>query len=271
MKQTNYVQSLAQEPTAHITFKKGRIKITNNKVYLNNLTEFELELFNPTTSEILAKIHLNDELISQGGIVLRPGERIFLDRYLDVAKKFKFETYDVSGQSDAVKQAIAKNGLVKVEFFKKTILNGNIVYTTNAFNGWHTGSSNGIFGGTYYNSNGLIGGTHTIALGSCTTANSNNATYTCSSSNSVNLNANVEPQKSKSIETGRIGVGEESKQKFYNVDMTFDYYAFKTFEYQILPTSQKVIESKDIKRYCGACGSKAKSNHKFCSSCGQPL
>jgi hypothetical protein len=269
MRKQSYVQSIAQEPSAFITFKKGRQKITNNKVYLNDKSEFEIELFNGTTSEILAKIHLNDELISQGGIVLRPGERIFLDRYLDVAKKFKFETYDVSGQSEAVKQAIAKNGLVKVEFFRKTILSGNIVYTNSPTWTYHSGYWNNTGG------NSIIGTCISTAAsglfgGAGTTLNSNNATYT-SSAAGINVEQ-TNSLKTKSIETGRVGVGGDSAQKFNDVDMSFDYYAFKTFEYQILPTSQKVIEGKDIKRYCGSCGaSSAKPSHRFCSACGNAL
>ena len=78
------------EPTAFVTKGRQRVKQYNNdSVYLNNGNEFELELFNPTTSKVMAKIELNGISIG-AGIVLRPGERVFIERYLDEAKKFMF-------------------------------------------------------------------------------------------------------------------------------------------------------------------------------------
>jgi hypothetical protein len=58
-------------------------------VYLNNGDEFEIELFNPTISKVMAKIDLNGISIGPG-VVLRPGERVFLERYINEAKKFLF-------------------------------------------------------------------------------------------------------------------------------------------------------------------------------------
>lgn len=69
---------------------------------MKNGSEFELELFNPKQTTILAKIKINGSYIGGGGIVLRPGERVFLERYLDDAKKFLFETYNVDGGSSEV-------------------------------------------------------------------------------------------------------------------------------------------------------------------------
>lgn len=262
----NYVQT--EEPTAHITFKKGRLKQNQNKVYLNDNSEFQIELFNGTTSEVLAKISLNGELISQGGIVLRPAERIFLDRYLDVAKKFKFETYDVSGKSEEVQNAIRNNGLVKVEFFRKQIsicygrLGNPIITTTPAWQHWST---------PYCGTPIVYCGGSSVGSSFTTTSLGVNTTYTNSSSGTINLSDNTQTvnnnkKSKKTIETGRIGEGSKSDQEFRTVDMTFEYYAFKTFEYQILPTSQKVMESKDIKKYCPSCGTKC--NTAFCPSCG---
>src|ERR1039458_9402684 len=110
-------------PTANLAIAKSRIRLHKTAgslptYYLENGTEFQLELFNPTSDTILAKIEMNGKSISQGGLVLKPGVRVFLDRYLDVAKKFKFDTYEVSNTSE-VKKAIAENGDLKVQFFKE--------------------------------------------------------------------------------------------------------------------------------------------------------
>ena len=50
--------------------------------------------------------------------VLRPGERVFLERYLDTPNRFKFETYTVGGNSEEVKKAIELNGLIKIDLEK---------------------------------------------------------------------------------------------------------------------------------------------------------
>ena len=110
-------------PTANLAVNKSRIKIYNKEgemptYYLQSGQEFQIELFNPTTDVVLAKIILNGNPISQGGLVLKPGQRVFLERYLDVAKKFLFDTYEVANTNEA-KEAIENNGDFKVEFFRE--------------------------------------------------------------------------------------------------------------------------------------------------------
>ena len=104
------VRQQAGEPTLFITKDKHRVKQHGNQtVYLKNGEEFELELFNPTPKKVLAQITLNE--ISLGnGIILRPGERVFLERYLDDAKKFIFETYTVDKNNKQVLDAIKGAG-----------------------------------------------------------------------------------------------------------------------------------------------------------------
>jgi hypothetical protein len=63
---------------------------------------------------------LNGNRISNSGVVLKPGQRVFLERYLDEDRKFLFETYEVS-DSKTNQRAIENNGLVIVEFFNKMI------------------------------------------------------------------------------------------------------------------------------------------------------
>jgi hypothetical protein len=110
-------------PTANIAVNKSRIKLYTKGLdmptyYLQKGQEFQIELFNPTSDVLLAKIILNGKAISQGGLVLNPGQRVFLDRYFDVAKKFLFDTYEVANTSE-VKKAIENNGDIKIEFYKE--------------------------------------------------------------------------------------------------------------------------------------------------------
>ena len=110
--------SPAIEPSAYVTKSKQRLKQNENNVYLNNGETFEIELFNPTQSSILAKIELNGKSIGPG-LIIRPGERTFIERYLDDKQgKFLFETYEVSDlNNDTIKNAIQNNGTVNVKFF----------------------------------------------------------------------------------------------------------------------------------------------------------
>ncbi len=269
-------------PQAHIAINKSRLKIYNKNsdtptYYLQKGQEFQLELFNPTVKTILAKIFLNGNAISQGGLVLRPGERVFLDRYIDVAKKFLFDTYEVSNTSE-VKQAIEDNGDFKVEFYRE--------YTPNYF-GTTLGSyynfgdylSNIGSISTNSNINGYYGGNITLTT---TSSNGNlnlttNDTY-LSNSIPTSLNYTSTPEgpnirqvkSKKTIETGRVEQGSESDQKLQTVNKDWEYYPFHTVEYKMLPLSQKINTTDDvkIKRYCTNCGSKLGPTHKFCSNCG---
>ena len=69
------VRSLETYPHAHISINRNRVKKYNDTtIYMVNGTEFEIELDNNTQETWLAKITLNDKLISTSGLVLRPGE-----------------------------------------------------------------------------------------------------------------------------------------------------------------------------------------------------
>ena len=72
------------------------------------------------------------------------------------------------------------------------------------------------------------------------------------------------------METGRVEKGEESKQEFTDVDLEFQKYHISSVLYQILPESQKPVETTEIKKkFCDECGSKIlKETSKFCHECG---
>lgn len=106
--------------TAFITRSKSRLKTYGENVYIKSGENFEIELFNGHTDNVMAKIWINNKLISQSGLVLKPGQRYFLERFIDSNNKFKYETYAVDGSGDA-SRAIANNGLVKVEFYKEKV------------------------------------------------------------------------------------------------------------------------------------------------------
>ncbi len=116
----NYTTQVGN-PTAHITKKKSRLKVYNGHiVFLNDKDNFELEIHNPKQQPVLAKIKLNGKYISTSGVVLKPGQRVFLERFLDTNNKFEFSTYEVENTPQN-RSAIDLNGLVTIEFYDEQI------------------------------------------------------------------------------------------------------------------------------------------------------
>ena len=96
---------------------KGRKSIKKGKVFLNDGDEFEIELFNPLTECVLADIKLNGQSISKTGLVIKPGQRFYLDCFVDDKKKFIFNTYEIETNLETI-QATKNNGLLEVFFYK---------------------------------------------------------------------------------------------------------------------------------------------------------
>jgi Tfp pilus assembly protein PilE len=251
-------------PQSFITKSKQRLKQHIDTVYLKNGDEFEIELFNPTQNKVLAKIEMNGETIGSG-IILRPGERVFLERYLDVAKKFLFETYVVNGNNSEVQSAIQNNGHVVVRFYNEFKLTS------------HNSLSNSNWGTvqqpTWYNHT-TIGDYNPIkTFTSTSTYNSDNVGETKTFYNS-SLDLNFNQKKSKTsevrhLETGRVEKGSDSDQSFTYDNSTFNTFATWSNWWKIKPVSEQVMVKEDLVIYCTECGSKRKKDsHKFCPHCG---
>ena len=245
MKQSVWTMSSTSQAQAFITKRKQRLKQINRNIYLKDGDEYEIELFNPNPSYILAKIKIDGDYLSGGGIVLRPGERVFLERFLDSKNKFVFKTYNVDGEAEYV-GALRNNGLIEVEFYleqQKIMLYGNIGTTTIT-----TATP------TYTLTGGLTGG----------------ATYTTNTLSGVVNTSNTSTYLSNTIETGTTERGSNSNQQFTNSDRSFEWSPFQTTIWKILPESQKQYDAKELNvLYCGECGSKRKKDtHKFCPHCG---
>ena len=256
-------------PQSFITKSKQRLKQHIDTVYLNNGDEFEIELYNPTQNKILAKIEMNGNSIGNG-IILRPGERIFLERYLDEAKKFLFETYVVNGNNEEVKQAIANNGDVVVKFYNETLsyYNGANTLTINSPS-WNVNNTTPFT----YTTHNTLGGMTIPTHGTFTTTSTNafyNSSLTSSTSN-IRTFVSQEPPISplRKVETGRVEKGSNSNQSFTYDNTSFNSYPFMTNWWKIKPQSTKPIMREDLVTYCTECGSKRKKDtHKFCPNCG---
>lgn len=239
------------EPSAFITVKKQRLRQDGKSVYMKDQTEFEIELYNPTKNKVLAKIEMNGQSISNSGIILKPGQRVFLERFLDNDKKFLFETYEVNNTKE-VKEAIQNNGKVTVKFHRED--------GTPIFRGFNTGTiyngSSGFGWSEITYSNNIIGGTTSIVPSL--------DTFFTNSLDS-NINASLSNRK---METGSVEEGAKSDQNFATANGTFDWFHSWITEWQIMPYSQQPKVAKDLVERCVKCNTKLKSNYKFCPECG---
>ena len=257
--------------------KEYSTSLYSRVVYLENGQEFQIQLFNPHNFTIGAEIFINDEKLSNL-LVLKPGERVWLERYLDVKKKFKFSTYEVEGNNKDVQEAIKDNGNIEIKFYKESRnkeyypsvvvydnnwlnKNDNIKYPS-AINVFYN-ISNDLTTGNYYN--------YTSKTSNfCTDLNTN-----CTSSISTqdtNYTSSISTPDEMICETGRIETGSQSTQEFNNVNIDFEYFPFVTEKIKLLPISQKPFTPNDLhKIYCPECGRKLKSTYKFCPFCGSKI
>jgi hypothetical protein len=242
---------------------RGRLSIKNGKCFLENDSYFEIELFNPLTVSVLADIKLNGQSISKTGLVVKPGQRVYLDCFIDDRKKFKFSTYEIENSGESL-DATANNGVLEVFFYKEDVITldnwqrrfDRIIvekwYPYNPYPWYNpyrpyyvTGAP--IYGTTTNNANGIIGTTTTT--NAIYSSNSINCSYTSNSIDLSNLNiaGSNNMNSINSIETGRVEKGEESKQKFTEVDMDFENHYIASTIIQILPESRKPTEVKNVK------------------------
>ena len=267
-----------EKPSAWVVSSdKGRKSIKNGKVYLKDKEEFQIELFNPLTDCVLADIKLNGNTISQSGLVIRPGERFYLDCFVDDNKKFVFNTYEVE-DSQSTKVAISKNGMLEVFFYKESVV--SLKNWRNRFDRvivekyypvhyphyqpyWYgvpnvycgtgtittTGGLSGTTTGGYYTnnlSNNIIG---TTTTNTAYFSQPINSTYTTGINISDLGNMTTTTSYStNSIETGRVEKGGKSNQKFEEVDMDFEKFHISSIVLQLLPESLKPVDTKDLKK-----------------------
>lgn len=267
-------------------------------VYMNNGDEFQIQLFNQEQDTIGAEVSINGKVIP-GILVIRPGERIWLERYLTEQSKFKFTTYEVDDpdEDSSVARAIANNGTIEIKFYrekpKRNYWNDNITWTTRSSDimtkltdySWDVENkitSKGLTG-----DNVLLNAQITTSGAAESNANYLSLNTTCCNAvtnsalpstptthfstkriSTANAYSSATPISNK-IETGRIDKGSYSNQKLEHVNIEFENWHFKKEVIKILPSSRKPYTSSDIKKiYCTNCGRKINTKYKFCPYCG---
>jgi hypothetical protein len=254
-------------PQSWVAIKRNRQKIYDGKgsspsqIFLKDGQEFEIELYNPTPSRYLVKFKINGKYQSDRGLILNPGQRYFLDRFIDEDRKLAFQTYEVENTKTNQK-ATEKNGLLEVEFFSEVEVKLN---TSGGWNQmWYYNS------GTNPNYN-VFNTVSSNLVGSLKTSNSTFTSYSAGDFYcSTGTESNVKTLSiDNSFETGRVEKGGKSDQEFKSAYGEFNSWADYISEVQIIPLSQKPVETQEIRSYCTGCGSRMKkTTWKFCPNCG---
>lgn len=262
MKSTKSVSNIDTKPNAWVVnpTDRGRKSVkSDNKIYLQDGQEFQIELYNPLTESVLSDIRINGKSVSESGLVLRPGERFYLDCFVDDKKKFIFKTYEVEDTEES-KKSISNNGKVEVFFYKESTLlfkdwfrRYDRVIERHYYPRWYPWYQPYTVYPTYINC-----GTTTIHTSNglynnpTTTSNVfNNSSYTSNSIGNLSngsLTSGVSYYSGDNIETGRVEKGDISNQEFTEIDMEFQKNHISSVLYQILPESQKPLETKDVKK-----------------------
>lgn len=258
--------------------KEYKTREDSRVVYMNDGDEFQIQLFNPEQFTIGAEIYINGKKISNRILAIYPGQRCWLERYLDENVKFKFATYNVDNpdEDSSVAKAIANNGKIEIRFYKEMPCpdtNSGTIWTTNPIINWDT---------KWNSSDNFLNTAPKLSLSSVTSADVQiNSICGCAeyAANAVNTSAVNSASKSfstptikklsKTVETGRVSKGSYSSQKMEDVNILFSSLPFKSETIKILPTSRKPYTLSDIQKiYCTNCGRKLNTKYKFCPYCG---
>ena len=267
-------------------------KVNNNRtVYLSDGDEFQIQFFNPYNYTFCCQIKIDGDVLSNR-LVIKPGERVWLERFMDKNNKFLFKTYHVNGNNQEVLEAISENGNVEVSFYKEKKYKTNFLQfcdllncdkqpkveiNSNVYKGVYTYDNNTTVTtnvNDYYKYNNInLNSTATLdSFSTFTSTVDTGYKINCSTDNNSNARSFGNLNKKvidKSIETGRVESGSYSNQKFEYCNYEFEWAPFKTETIKILPQSQKYIGNNDLqKKYCVNCGRKLKQEFTYCPHCG---
>lgn len=267
-----------KKPEVNILVNNNRVakSRTDASCYISE-GEFSIEIINTNSVTIGALIKMNGVSLSDQHLVIYPGQRIVLDRFINTKHKFNFKVYSVEDNNKAIEEAIKKNGDIEISFHVE-----NFTYSEpDISNGFWTDKDT-------YRVHNFDQYTNVFQNTSESTFNLKNAPNTFTT-NAVNLDSvkcfynndlkdliqeNSEPfeEKSRSVkETGMIDQGSKSNQEFTVVNKAFVAVPYYTATLKLKPLSAKPVEAKDLICYCKQCGIKVNRKDNFCSKCGTKI
>ena len=267
-KQTN-----TTNPVAAIAICNGRTKDQlpkcGNAYYLRDGQEFIIMLYNPTPRKVAAKIFINGRA-EQAMLVLRPGQRAWIERFIDTDRKFKFETYEVDDTAEG-RAATADNGKVRVEFYDEAwpqppqvIYVEKPVYAPVYTPQWPYQPQPWVeqpyYRQQFYcSTNGTGGGTLSCGFTGANGPSGNSSQQVGVCCDSVSAEA---PQ----METGRVEKGNVSEQRFGVSNDSFNSFYSHVEEFVLMPEKYRPVEK--VKAYCVKCGRAQKPGDAYCAACG---
>jgi len=132
-------------PSAIVTAGGSEKKVyEGNTIFFNKGDNFELRFFNPLKEKIGIEIIFNGQKKSDGLLVVKPGEDISLDRFLDDKKKMVFDTYHIDTNNPVAVQAAELNGDVIINFYKEKYTSTYHSYNYGTSGTYGTGGSDTI-------------------------------------------------------------------------------------------------------------------------------
>ena len=267
---------------AKVAINKSLLKeYSNNEyqrtVYMKDGQEFQIQLFNPQTFTVGVEISINGIPIGNT-FIIRPGQRIWLERYFDTPHKFKFNTYFVHAENEDVKEAIANNGVITLKFYKEKEVSNDwwkninkTSWTYYKYPEWTSLTTSASK--TNFNSNINSNINNCYAQTTFASTIDSEPTFNITTSElKVSGASSASSLSFNETETGRIEKGDYSSQRFVDVNVDLEDFPFVYETIKILPDSQKQVNANDLKKlYCHECGRKIKDKFKFCPYCGTKL
>ena len=284
------------KPVAAIAISNGRTKDQLPKYgdayYLKDGQEFIIMLYNPTPRQVAAKIFINGRA-EESMLVLKPGQRVWLERFIDTERKFLFETYEVDDTPEG-RGATADNGKIRVEFYNEAEKRNPIVFIEQPviiqrpvyippepwnvpINPWRYPYQPGIYycdntaGSGVYGAQGPsghagipgnVGGAHATMDSVQFSCNVNHVNYSAGDQGLNELLKDSVPQ----METGRVEMGQKSNQEFGTCYERFESFWFHAEEFRLMPEKYKPAEK--MKVHCTQCRRVQKPGEVFCPQCG---
>jgi len=254
-----------KNPIARIAVNKSVLPIHQYKdekiIFMKGNTEFQFEIFNPLTKKIAVDIQFNDIDKGSSLLVVRPGERIWLDCELKNKKKFIFETYCVDNTKESL-EAIRNNGNIIIKIYleseKNTVNYSDCILRNDIFKPAQYPLPTNPYPYYPFKPFGPIYGNGTDNTG-------NNISYQSNYTSEVKQKIVMD-----GIETGIISEGKDSNTKFENNNTEFEMQWHYIFKYKLLPISTKTFYTlKDLKLTCQMCNRKQKKGEIYCPKCGK--
>jgi len=246
---------------------------------LNDGDYIQLNLYNYKTNRIGVQLEFNG-VLENNMLILNPGEKVLIDRFIDTNKKIKFDTYFINKNDKQSKKSISENGKLKIYFWDESIYN-----YYNYYNGYNYNYYNYYNG---YNYTQIPYNNVTYESSKTISTNTNSTNNILTSSNNVYI-----LQKPEIEETGRISKGKKSNQEFSITEFESST-IFHTEKYKLIPFSkkknQKLNKTQTLKNitvnsflnkkntdhriYCNnpMCGYRIRNrNWKFCPICSNEI